>query len=103
MRKIMTLVASLAAMSMALTGQAWAAQASGPSAHGNAVMAPAGTAELSRDIYLSTTAPVGSTASWSRSIYLAAGNYRWQLVMTGMTGALEREIYLGAGTYEWVV
>ncbi|GAA0607790.1 hypothetical protein HPO96_31455 [Kribbella sandramycini] len=102
MRKIMALVASLAAMTMTLTGQAWAAQASGPSAHGNAVMAPAG-AELSRDIYLSTGAPVGSTASWSRSIYLAAGNYRWQLDLTGLGSPLEREIYLAAGTYEWVV
>ncbi|MFI5734047.1 hypothetical protein ACIA49_28285 [Kribbella sp. NPDC051587] len=103
MRKIMTLTASLAVLTTILTGQASAAPAPATAARASAVMAPTGTAELSRDIYLSIDAPVGSTASWSRSIDLAKGSYKWQLVMTGMTGALERPIDLEKGTYEWVV
>jgi hypothetical protein len=65
----------------------------------------AGTATISRDIYLAAESSGAATipSEHPRSIYLAAGSYTYGYTMTGPNGSVQdsRNIYLAAGWYYW--
>ncbi|MFI6107530.1 hypothetical protein [Streptomyces sp. NPDC051310] len=63
-------------------------------------------ATLQRSLYLTNTPTAGASASMSRTIYLAAGNYGWDISTSDAGNSYidshgTREIYLAAGTYDW--
>ncbi|MEU6170275.1 hypothetical protein [Streptomyces tanashiensis] len=68
--------------------------------------AQAGTATMSRSLYLTMFPSGGEHASASRSIYLEANRYEWQVSTTRdsngqILGYTRRIIDLKAGWYEW--
>ncbi|WP_410585398.1 hypothetical protein [Amycolatopsis sp. lyj-108] len=72
----------------------------------NANAAIEGAAYLGWELQLAPDAPPGSTAERRREIYLAAGNYYWEVSATRVNGDYylqKRNIYLAAGTYTWIV
>lgn len=71
---------------------------------GTAAAAP-GATNVRRD-YLDPTPPATAATAWvTRDIYLAAGNYRWEVVEqpdgAGTYILASRVIYLAAATYHW--
>ncbi|MFD8237163.1 hypothetical protein ACFV20_35465 [Streptomyces sp. NPDC059696] len=68
--------------------------------------ASAGAADLNRTLTLTQYPEPGSRADMQRTIYLAAGNYSWDVNLGGPfapadSGYVTRDIYLAAGTYTW--